>query len=104
MELANAAARQYSARSNRQSRARSPTQQIGHLERHHDFALRRQQQLVRGLCVLAAEIPWPQRSEADQRRTEEMAGGKAPNYDRGDKGRGDHISSWRTGRIDSRAA
>jgi thiosulfate/3-mercaptopyruvate sulfurtransferase len=57
MELANAAARQYSARSNRQSRARSPTQQIGHLERHHDFALRRQQQLVRGLCVLEEKRP-----------------------------------------------
>ena len=53
----------------------------GHRQRHHDRPLRRQQQLVRRLGVLAAEDLRPRGRAAHERRPQEVAG-RGPRADR----------------------
>ncbi len=72
--------------------------QSGISERHDHHSLRRQQQLVRGLWPLAAEVLRPQGCPLDQRRPQEMGGRKASAHDRRRQGRVRHLPCGRPGR------
>ena len=56
--------------------------QSGHLERHDHRALRRQQQLVCRVCLLAIEVLRPQGRAPDERRPQEVARGEASAHNR----------------------
>src|SRR5260370_19764455 len=78
MELANTTARQHPARFDRSRHIGEVAGRIGNLQRHDYSALRRQQQLVRGLRLLATEVLRAPECEADQRRPQEVAPREAP--------------------------
>ncbi len=72
--------------------ARTTARAIGNFERYDRRSLRRQQQLVRGLCLLAAEILRTQGRPADERRTQEVARRKAAADHRRAQGHAGHLS------------
>ena len=59
---------------------------VGHHPRHHPGDLRRQQQLVRRMGALAGQDLRPPRRAADERRPQEVAGGRPRTFHRSSRG------------------